>query len=348
LLALGERCHAYTHLSHVYAQGSSVYSTFVFRVGPDFEAAWARWTALKAAVSEAVVHMGGTISHQHGVGKDHARYLAAEKGAELGVGRRRGLGSQVAANPVQGQRSLGVEDLPGQDPVGDRPAGAHAHRHLQPQVAELLQDDHGAWGAHPVGHDRQRLSIARVARVAPEPPVVVEHLRFVGQLLGEGQRAARVAADQCTGRQRCGRVNVTGFHGLGRRGYSLAMAKNEKKSKKKKGDKGASRSGQVRAAVDQAFQTAGSTLNRDRAQEVADELATAAQRFRDVVEDALPPTSEELKRLGDRLAVIERRLGALERAVPASKRATAKAAPGNAGGSSASTMPVRKTRQDMS
>ena len=122
-------------------------------------------------------------------------------------------------------------------------------------------------------------------------------------------------------------MNVTGFHGAGWRGYSLAMAKNEKKSKKKKGSKGASRSGQVRAAVDQAFQTAGSTLNRDRAQEVADDLATAAQRFRDVVEDALPPTSEELKRLGDRLAVIERRLGALERAVPASKRATAKAAP---------------------
>ncbi|MFM8561181.1 MAG: hypothetical protein ACKOH7_02505 [Solirubrobacterales bacterium] len=105
------------------------------------------------------------------------------------------------------------------------------------------------------------------------------------------------------------------------------MAKNDKKSKKKKDSKGASRSGQVRAAVDQAFQTAGSTLNRDRAQEVADELATAAQRFRDVVEDALPPTSEELKRLGDRLAVIERRLGALERAVPASRRTTAKAAP---------------------
>jgi hypothetical protein len=105
------------------------------------------------------------------------------------------------------------------------------------------------------------------------------------------------------------------------------MAKNDKKSKKKKGEKGASRSGQVRAAVDQAFQTAGSTLNRDRAQEVADDLATAAQRFRDVVEDALPPTSEELKRLGDRLAVIERRLGALERAVPASRTATSKAAP---------------------
>jgi alkyldihydroxyacetonephosphate synthase len=81
LAAFGERCHAYTHLSHVYAQGSSVYTTFVFRIGADFDSAWARWTALKRSVSEAVVRSGGTISHQHGVGKDHAAYLAAEKGA---------------------------------------------------------------------------------------------------------------------------------------------------------------------------------------------------------------------------------------------------------------------------
>lgn len=80
LAGQGERCHAYTHLSHVYPQGSSVYSTFVFRIGPDFDGAWARWQALKAAVSEAIVREGGTISHQHGVGKDHAPYLGAEKG----------------------------------------------------------------------------------------------------------------------------------------------------------------------------------------------------------------------------------------------------------------------------
>lgn len=81
LASHGERCHAYTHLSHVYPQGSSVYTTFVFRVGPDFDSAWARWQSLKAAVSEAIVREGGTISHQHGVGKDHAPYLGAEKGA---------------------------------------------------------------------------------------------------------------------------------------------------------------------------------------------------------------------------------------------------------------------------
>lgn len=80
LARLGERCHAYTHLSHVYASGSSVYTTFVMRVGATAEQSRARWLSLKSAVSEAIVREGGTISHQHGVGKDHARYLGAEKG----------------------------------------------------------------------------------------------------------------------------------------------------------------------------------------------------------------------------------------------------------------------------
>lgn len=77
----GERVHAFTHLSHVYGQGSSVYSTFVFRATPDYEENLARWQALKRQVSEAIVGLGGTISHQHGVGKDHAPWLQAEKGA---------------------------------------------------------------------------------------------------------------------------------------------------------------------------------------------------------------------------------------------------------------------------
>jgi alkyldihydroxyacetonephosphate synthase len=88
LAGFGERCHAYTHLSHVYATGSSVYSTFIFRIGPDQASTWQRWLALKGAVSRAVVAGGGTISHQHGVGRDHAAYLASEKGV-IGMGALR-------------------------------------------------------------------------------------------------------------------------------------------------------------------------------------------------------------------------------------------------------------------
>lgn len=80
----GERVFPFTHLSHLYAQGSSIYTTYVYRVGKDYEQTLARWQKLKRVASEAIVRMGGTISHQHGVGRDHAPYLPAEKG-ELGI-----------------------------------------------------------------------------------------------------------------------------------------------------------------------------------------------------------------------------------------------------------------------
>lgn len=90
LAAQGERLHTYTHLSHLYAQGASVYSTFVWRLAGDYAADRARWDALKAAVCAAIVSKGGSISHQHGIGSDHAPYLSAEKG-ELGIGAMRAL-----------------------------------------------------------------------------------------------------------------------------------------------------------------------------------------------------------------------------------------------------------------
>ena len=74
------RVHAYTHLSHVYRQGCSVYSTFVWPAAGDRERDLALWSRFKKAVSDAIVAHRGTISHQHGVGADHAAYLAAEKG----------------------------------------------------------------------------------------------------------------------------------------------------------------------------------------------------------------------------------------------------------------------------
>jgi alkyldihydroxyacetonephosphate synthase len=86
----GEQVHAYTHLSHLYPQGASVYTTFIWRLAGNFDADLARWRRLKSAVSEAIVAGGGTISHQHGVGTDHAPWLGAEKGA-LGMEALRAL-----------------------------------------------------------------------------------------------------------------------------------------------------------------------------------------------------------------------------------------------------------------
>lgn len=87
----GERVHAFTHLSHLYPQGSSIYSQFVWATAaggfaPNFE----RWQKLKAAVADAIAAYGGTVSHQHGVGRDHAAHLQDEKGP-LGMATLAGL-----------------------------------------------------------------------------------------------------------------------------------------------------------------------------------------------------------------------------------------------------------------
>ncbi len=77
----GERVHAFTHLSHMYPQGSSIYSQFVWANAPGgFAPTFERWQKLKAAVAKTIAAHGGTVSHQHGVGRDHATQLHVEKG----------------------------------------------------------------------------------------------------------------------------------------------------------------------------------------------------------------------------------------------------------------------------
>ncbi|RPH52696.1 MAG: FAD-binding oxidoreductase [Desulfobacteraceae bacterium] len=75
-----EKIHIFTHLSHLYATGSSIYTTLVFRTPKTAEEMLRRWQILKKAASLAVVAAGGTISHHHGVGFDHKEYMDAEKG----------------------------------------------------------------------------------------------------------------------------------------------------------------------------------------------------------------------------------------------------------------------------
>ena len=79
-----ERVHLFSHLSHVYPTGSSLYFTYAFRLAADPEVSLVRWQKLKAAASAAIVRHNATISHQHGVGLDHASYLRDEKG-ELAI-----------------------------------------------------------------------------------------------------------------------------------------------------------------------------------------------------------------------------------------------------------------------
>jgi alkyldihydroxyacetonephosphate synthase len=70
------------HLSHAYRDGASLYFTFLARRRPGAEIE--QWRLVKAAACEAIVEAGGTITHHHAVGRDHAPYMRAEVG-ELGV-----------------------------------------------------------------------------------------------------------------------------------------------------------------------------------------------------------------------------------------------------------------------
>ncbi len=84
LIEKNESVHVFTHLSHFYTQGCSIYTTYVFRVADNYDETLARWKTLKDSTSAVIVNNRGTISHQHGVGKDHAPFLPVEKG-ELGM-----------------------------------------------------------------------------------------------------------------------------------------------------------------------------------------------------------------------------------------------------------------------
>ena len=75
-----EKVLAFAHLSHVYRDGASIYVTYLFRRAADPQETFRRWQVLKSAASQVILAHGGTISHQHGVGLDHAPYLEAEKG----------------------------------------------------------------------------------------------------------------------------------------------------------------------------------------------------------------------------------------------------------------------------
>ncbi|PCM45916.1 FAD-binding oxidoreductase [Marinobacter sp. ANT_B65] len=100
-----EHTHVFTHLSHVYGQGCSLYTTYVFRVADSYDETLARWKHLKNTTSDLIVRNRGTISHQHGVGKDHAPFLAVEKG-ELGMLAIRSLCSTFDPEGILNPKTL--------------------------------------------------------------------------------------------------------------------------------------------------------------------------------------------------------------------------------------------------
>ena len=87
------------HLSHVYPTGASIYITYMFRRAANPEENLERWQMIKNDASKAIINQGGTISHQHGIGRDHAKYLSTEKGA-LGINLLQDISSFFDPNEI--------------------------------------------------------------------------------------------------------------------------------------------------------------------------------------------------------------------------------------------------------
>jgi len=65
------------HLSHVYPAGASLYFTVACAQAED---PVAQWRAAKEAAGQAILAAGGSISHHHGIGRDHLAFYEREVG----------------------------------------------------------------------------------------------------------------------------------------------------------------------------------------------------------------------------------------------------------------------------
>lgn len=72
---------AFSHLSHRYSDGASLYFTFLLPRSSDAAATLDRWRRVKDAALGTILHEGGTLSHHHGVGRDHLPYMKREVSA---------------------------------------------------------------------------------------------------------------------------------------------------------------------------------------------------------------------------------------------------------------------------
>lgn len=76
------------HISHIYPSGGSLYFTFICKRESGAEVD--QWRAAKRAATDAIVANGGTISHHHATGVDHAPWIEAEVG-QVGASMLRSL-----------------------------------------------------------------------------------------------------------------------------------------------------------------------------------------------------------------------------------------------------------------
>jgi alkyldihydroxyacetonephosphate synthase len=100
-----------THISHSYTEGTSLYFTFMSRQkeAEEFE----QWLEVKKVAIDTILENAGTLSHHHGVGRDHAPWLEREighLGKHIIINLKKQLDPQNILNPsnlTSQQGSLG-------------------------------------------------------------------------------------------------------------------------------------------------------------------------------------------------------------------------------------------------
>jgi alkyldihydroxyacetonephosphate synthase len=86
---LGVRGYIMCHLSHSYHAGACLYFTFGFKPSTQDESL-AQYDLVKFAIQQAFIDAGGTLSHHHAVGTEHAHWLEQDVSAP-GVAMLRAL-----------------------------------------------------------------------------------------------------------------------------------------------------------------------------------------------------------------------------------------------------------------
>ncbi|WP_423919520.1 FAD-binding oxidoreductase [Frigoribacterium sp. 2-23] len=86
---IGKQGWIMSHLSHSYHSGACLYFTFAFEYTSE-DVAEAEYDVVKKAIQQAFLDTGGTLSHHHGVGLEHAPWLEQDVSAE-GVAVMKGL-----------------------------------------------------------------------------------------------------------------------------------------------------------------------------------------------------------------------------------------------------------------
>ncbi len=74
--------HIACHLSHAYKDGASLYFTFIGQQKKGAEIK--QWEDIKTMATNVIMDHGGTLSHHHGIGYDHKKWMSLEK-SPLGI-----------------------------------------------------------------------------------------------------------------------------------------------------------------------------------------------------------------------------------------------------------------------